>query len=70
MSPEKPPVQFCVYLIGHCHETVTSANAQKTVTREMREDFLVWADFPKSVRSSLKPYSEADTLLRINMSSA
>lgn len=70
MSSEKHSAQRCAYPIGYCHETVTSANAQKTVIREMVEDFLVKADFPKSVRCRLKPYSEADTLLRINMSPA
>lgn len=41
LPSEKHSVHCCEYLITYCHETVISADAQRTVTKEMVEDFLV-----------------------------
>ncbi len=60
LPSEKRSVQRCEDLIGHCHETVISADPQRPVTREMMEDFLVWTEFPNPARCSVMPHNKAD----------
>lgn len=70
LSPQrKRSAHCCEQLIGHCHETVISAEALRPVTWEMLEDFLVWAEFPNCV-AALRPDSKAAAFLGINTESA